>query len=223
MRYNVLCTDAIDWLKSQSNHSLPHIIVSIPDWSEIEDSIKSLSSYVKWFQDTVKLIFKKLDKKSIVFFIQTDRQLKEPPIRISKAGIILKEALEQKINMLWHKVATQEINYLDKYTTRPTMTHLLAFSYSIPPLYHSSDVIPIGNRLWKHGAPTQAIIMIIDMLSKLYNKTKKNTKKDITIIDLFAGEGTAGFYALKAGFKVKAIEIDKEHCKNMEKLFEEVI
>lgn len=220
MSYSILCQDAIKWLESKKAHSLPNIIVSIPDWSEIDETVKSLDDYLKWFSKTVRLIFEKLGTQSIVFFIQTDRQLKEPPIRISKAGLILKEAMEQKTNMIWHKVATSKIGYLDKYTTRPTMTHLLAFSKVPPPLVHSSDVIAIGERLWKHGAPTQAVAIIMEMLVSI-KKQRKSFNTDI--IDLFAGEGTAGWFALKNGFNVEAIEIDKEHCENMDKLFAKTV
>lgn len=208
--------DVKGWLEAQPDHSLPSVFLSIPDISEMRHlkaksfRMYDVDKYAPWMNEVAGLVMRKVRRDCYCVFYQTDRNLKTttPPCRLSKFLVIAQAAQNAKIPMLWHKVATLGVN-VPHPQSRPTFSHLFAFSYDQPAGPATPDVIPIGTKLWDNGSSVEAVQVFLDMLKGCPAAARHGA------MDLFAGEGTVGAMALEAGIRpVVAVELEDLRCAN---------
>ena len=198
---NIICADAFDWLKKQSNHSLDTVVTGIPDLDELENlQSKNITKeqYIHFFKDAVDLVFKKVRPDEYAILMQTDRKWKGE--WIDKSFLANTVAQEHGMKLLWHKVIQ---NREGVYLQRPTYTHLMAFSKLGTPGEAFPDIVSCGQHLYKNGTSPNATCYVMNFLNK----------KGITnIVDPFVGRGTIPFIAKLFKIDCLGVDIDPEQC-----------
>jgi hypothetical protein len=198
---NIICADAFDWLKKQSNHSLDTVVTGIPDLDELENlQSKNITKeqYIHFFKDAVDLVFKKVRPDEYAILMQTDRKWQGE--WIDKSFLANTVAQSHGMKLLWHKVIQ---NREGVYLQRPTYTHLMAFSKLGTPGEAFPDIVSCGQHLYKNGTSPNATCYVMNFLNK---KGIKN------IVDPFVGRGTIPFIAKLFKIDCLGIDIDPEQC-----------
>jgi hypothetical protein len=198
---NIICADAFDWLKKQSNHSLDTVVTGIPDLDELENlQSKNITKeqYIHFFKDAVDLVFKKVRPDEYAILMQTDRKWKGE--WVDKSFLANTVAQAHGMKLLWHKVIQ---NREGVYLQRPTYTHLMAFSKLGTPGEAFPDIVSCGQHLYKNGTSPNATCYVMNFLNK---KGIKN------IVDPFVGRGTIPFIAKLFKIDCLGIDIDPEQC-----------
>jgi DNA modification methylase len=204
---NIICADAFDWLKKQSNQSLDTVVTGIPDLDELENlQSKNITKeqYIHFFKDAVDLVFKKIRPDEYAILMQTDRKWQGE--WVDKSFLANLVAQENGMKLLWHKVIQ---NRDGVYLQRPTYTHLMAFSKLGTPGEAFPDVISCGQHLYKNGTSPNATCYVMNFLKK---------KKITNIVDPFVGRGTIPFIAKLFKIECLGIDIDPEQCEYARKL-----
>jgi hypothetical protein len=232
--WRVWQADVVAWLSAQPDDSLPHLMVGIPDISEMRALVDKRyriydeSPYEKWFEDVCELILRKVRPDGYACFFQTDRTLKDPPRRMSKFAMVSAAARRMRVPMLWHKIVTRGVDILGE-DTRPTFSHLACYSRALPPGPVTPDVISLGDKLWANGTATHAVEVFLDIVEWSQGRGRSGDADNpippssaVGIVDLFAGEGTVAVMALARGHRnVEAIDLDVPHCESMRSRFAE--
>jgi len=193
----IICTDAIEWLKNTPIIEGSAYIASMPDISEFQKI--TLTEWKEWFASTAKLILEKTPEEGVSIFYQSD--IKVEGTWVDKAFIIQKVAEEIGHELLWHKIVCR---YPAGTITfgRPAYSHILCFSkkFRIDISKSTPDVIPvIGDKTWERGMGFHACELIAKFLTK-----ETNVK---TLIHPFCGEG--GMLAVANTFGLNAIGIER--------------
>lgn len=176
----VICQDAIEWLKDQTVLRDCSLVGSLPDISEFPSY--SLDEWKEWFISTAKLILSRCPEDGVVLFYQSD--IKQDGVWVDKAYLCQKAAEEMNFNLLWHKVACRfpagTITF-----GRPAYSHILCFSQGVVPDLSKStaDVIPdLGDKTWARGMGLEATLMMAKFVAE-QTRSKK-------LVNLFCGEGS---------------------------------
>lgn len=210
--------DVVEWLEMQPDHSLPSLMVGIPDISEVRALVDKRYrlyeevEYIAWFRRVAQLIFKKVSRQAYCCFYQTDRNF--PTYRLSKSYLVLDSAAKSKIPLLWHKIITKGVDQID---SRPTFSHLICFSYDAKSFKDQPDVVEWGHKSWANATADNAV--------KLFLAQVKEGPADMPpgSVDLFAGYGTVMQHSLKVNIiPAIGVEIDNNNCNQIKKILGEV-
>ena len=122
----VIVADAFEYLPQQRFDNVTSIVTSLPDESELSESVlQKYNGYESFLRQSTRLILKSLSPYSYAIFMQTDR--KKNGHWIDKASIITHEAHKQQWHTIFHKIIlTTGLDKINLY--RPTYTHMLCFS-----------------------------------------------------------------------------------------------
>jgi len=187
----VICTDAVEWLKHHSPQDYTSLVASLPDISEFN---LTLDEWKRWFIETAKLVLLATPLDGVTVFYQTD--IKIEGRWIDKAYLIQKAAEEISSYQLWHKIMCRIPPGVET-KGRPAYSHLLCFSQNLclDVGKNNADVIPdLGEKTWERGMGLIASQMIAKFI-----KTQTDSH---TIINPFCGEGSmlaaANFHGLNA-------------------------
>jgi hypothetical protein len=203
----VLCTDAIEWLKGHSPESQTSLVASLPDISEFN---LSLNDWKNWFIDTAKLVLAATPVNGVTLFYQTD--IKIDGRWIDKAYLIQKAAEAIQSHLLFHKILCRVPPGFET-KGRPAYSHLLCFSreLSLDVGKNNADVIPdLGDKTWERGMGLNASLMIAKFI-----KTQTETQ---TVINPFCGEGSMLAAANLHGLNAIGIERSPKRAKRAEML-----
>jgi len=196
----IICKDAITWLKTQKN--LDCIVTSVPEMEEVH---LSKDKYVVFLKDAAKLCMEAVKDTGYVIFLQTDRKQKG---WIDKSYIISDAACELKIPMIWHKIALRQ-NVGTSGLFRPTFSHMLCYSKKgkVGPVF--PDVLERGSVTYENAFGMDAVTAVLEYVKKQGAKT---------VVDPFVGSGTTVALANKMGLKGIGVDIDPKQCKKAEQL-----
>lgn len=201
----VICDDAIRWLKRQNSQSLANIVCSIPDASEVG---MAMSAYIKWFPSIVRLLCQKLSAKGYVILVQTDR--KHDGETFSKSSSAITAAHRAGLKLMWHKTALlSQPGHVTNMGFTPGYCHVLCFCRKPKPGRASPDVLPEQKRTWKNGMPLAAAALAVAFIAS-QNKSKR---QNCCIYVPFCGIGTVLAVADKHKIQSIGIEINPERCK----------
>ena len=191
----IICKDAIDWLKTQKN--LDCIVTSVPEMEEVH---LSKDKYVVFLKDAAKLCMEAVKDTGYVIFLQTDRKQKG---WIDKSYIISDAAASLKIPMIWHKIALRQ-NVGTSGLFRPTFSHMLCYSKKgkVGPVF--PDVLERGSVTYENAFGMDAVAAVLEYVKKQGAKT---------VVDPFVGSGTTVALANKMGLKGIGVDIDPKQCK----------
>lgn len=205
----VLCLDAINWLKENKNLEYVSVVTSLPDFSEFSSKL-SLSEWKTWFVEAARLSLEASSEDGVTIFYQTD--IKQDGIWIDKGYLVQKAADELGHSLLWHKVICRT---LPGHTTfgRPGFAHMLCFSKNLKHEVSKStpDVLPeAGEVTWTRGMGTKACLSACKFI--LENSA---TKK---VFDPFCGHGTVLAVANHLGLDAFGIDISPKCARKAETL-----
>jgi hypothetical protein len=202
MSVQIICDDALNWLKNQS--SIPNVVTGICDMDEMPGM--DMQGYLVFFESVLNGIFSKLQDGCYAVFIQTDRKYKRS--WIDKSYIITNIAQKYKLKMVWHKIALHRgVDATDLH--RPTYAHVLCYSRDGTTGAATPDVIPVSKKLYKNGTPPEAAKRALAFIAR--NSTSR------TIVDPFVGQGTIPGLAKALGLNSIGIDIDPEQCEKAKK------
>lgn len=172
------------------------IIVGFPDIDEFPPSKKmTMPKYIKWVNDVLDLLFKKVKDDGYIIFMQTDRKINQSWFH--KPQLIYDMANTYEFRTMWHKIMLyREPESI--HLQRPTYGNMICFSKDGTPGSAFPDVIYAKTRLYKNGTPIEPLEYVCDFLKK---------KKIEHILDPFAGKGTIRDICNKNGISVTSVEI----------------
>jgi hypothetical protein len=191
----IICKDALEWLKTQKN--LDCIVTSVPEMEEVH---LSKDKYEVFLKDAAKLCMEAVKDTGYVIFLQTDRKQKG---WIDKSYIISDAACELKIPMIWHKIALRQ-GVGTSGLFRPTFSHMLCYS-------KKGKVGPVFPDVLERGSITYENAFGMDAVNAVLEYVKKQGAK--TVVDPFVGSGTTVALANKMGLKGIGVDIDPKQCK----------
>jgi hypothetical protein len=206
-RREVICADAVEWLKSYIDPGGRSFLGSLPDISEFPGY--SLAMWKDWFQNTAELILEKTSLDGVTIFFQSD--IKHNGLWIDKGFLIQKAAEKLGHELLWHKIFCRAPAGTIMFG-RPSYSHMLCFSKTVIPDISKStaDVIPdLGEKTWVRGMGLEASLIASSFV-------KKHTNTD-TLVNPFCGEGSvlsaANYLGLHSiGIERSAKRAEKARC-----------
>ena len=194
----IICQDALKYLKSARKNSLPNIVTGIPDMDEVS---MNPAKYLQFFKQSVDLIFDKVNPDSYVIFMVTDR--KHQKRWIDKSFLIQQSAYEHQTPLRWHKIIL--LRPPDStHIQRPTYQHYLCFSKNMGPGEATPDVMFCGKKTYKNASCPEGTKHAILFL-KRYAKTQH-------VLDPFVGRGTVLKIAQEHNFTGTGIDMDPKQC-----------
>lgn len=212
--YEIICQDAIKWLKKQPEHSLENIITGIPDMEETGFNYKD---YYDFFLEASKLCLTRTKKNGYTIFMNTDRKFQGQWLDKSHwfQTAIQELPMNSRPNLKWHKIILLRPPN-STHIQRPTYQHYLCFSYEKGPGEATPDVINCGTKLYKNAScpiPTQHSLEFLKRYSNHQNQ----------IVDPFVGRGTTLIEAKKMGFiNGIGVDLDPKQCKKTRQALEKI-
>lgn len=204
----VLCQDAIEWLKQQPVLTGCSLVGSLPDISEFQSF--GLQQWKEWFISTAKLIFSRCPADGVVLFYQSD--IKQDGVWVDKGYLCQKAAEEMGFELLWHRIACRfpagTITF-----GRPAYSHILCFSQGVKPdlAKSTADVIPdLGDKTWVRGMGVEATIMMARFVAEQTQSQK--------LVNVFCGEGSMLAAANKFNLHALGVERSPKRAEKAMKL-----
>jgi hypothetical protein len=219
----VHCEDAVKWLQASSEPLQGSVFCGIPDIADVYGFIPSdelaerARDYQRWFIDTLRSIFSRIQSGQCVIFSQTDGRVIDKDGTVvswlDKAHLCSTQAESFDCQLLWHKIAIDSTASVSSH--RPCYTHLLCFGKEFR--YHTSqfltpDVIERGTMTWDKATGLEACVLCIAFLRYVVNAT--------CIINPFCGQGTilavADYFGVPSvGIEIMAKRARKAQCKDV--------
>ncbi|MBX7145237.1 MAG: SAM-dependent methyltransferase [Oligoflexia bacterium] len=193
----VLCVDALEWLRSTAPIPGSSVLASLPDISEFPSY--SLEQWKSWFEDAARLSLRATSVDGVTIFFQTD--IKFSGEWVDKSYLCQRAAQAEGAALLWHKIACRAPTGQATFG-RPGYSHILCFSKSLRlEVEHSTaDVLPeLGEKTWARGMGLHACVMIAKFLSE-----RVQTK---VLVHPFCGQGS--MLAAANAFGMDAIGIER--------------
>ena len=196
----VICKDALVWLKGQTD--LSTIVTSIPEMDEV--GLKE-DAYNTFFRDCVKACILATKPTGYCIFLQTDRKHHG---WIDKSYLITDEATKAGLKMMWHKIALrQEVGTSGLF--RPTYSHMLCYSKKGKPGKVFPDVIQRGDVTYENAFGIDAVKHVLEYI---------RAQGIREVVDPFVGSGTTLAIANRLGLHAIGVDIDPKQCKKALKL-----
>jgi hypothetical protein len=239
----IICADAIEWLKLQDNESFEGcVFTSLPDISELSEylmndplTIERINKgiqdgeireiiqsqiYKEWFINAVTLIMSKLKKGQYAIFLQSDAKIIDKNDNlleyIDKSHLCSMGAFNSGCKMMFHKLCTRGDDKLHKRCLgRPHFSHLICYGKGSEAMYSNRDyAIPdINDR--GDMLWSKGIGLDSCLLGLSFLRDTVNAK---FIIDPFCGVGTVPAMANSIGISSLGIEISSKRCRQARKL-----
>jgi hypothetical protein len=192
----VLCEDAVAWLRSSGPLSGSSVVSSLPDISEF--SGHTVDQWTSWFVDTARLLLQSTPDEGVTVFYQSD--IKCDGIWIDKGYLCQKAAEGTGHHLVWHKIGCRAPAGTPTHG-RCGYSHLLCFSRTVQAEHStaSADVLPtVGEKSWERGMGQAAAQCIASFIA---THTQSHT-----IINPFCGQGMMLAAANAAGLHSIGIE-----------------
>jgi hypothetical protein len=197
----IICADAIAWMKARGRIEGACAVTSLPDVSEIG---KSLSVWRAWFLDAVRLVVDSVPDASAALFFQSD--IKRDGIWIDKGAMVTRAAEDAGARVLFHKIVCRRPPGMLT-QGRPGFTHLVAVSRAMrcPEVLPIPDVIAdAGRSLWVRAMGVRAAAHAVR-----FARDQVGAK---LIFDPFCGVGTIPAVANALGLDALGVELAKKRC-----------
>jgi hypothetical protein len=196
----VVCADAIPWLRERGTIPGACVITSLPDVSEVG---LALPAWRTWFVEAARLAVEAAPAEGAALFFQSD--IKRDGAWIDKAALVLRAAEAAGATLLFHKIVCRRPPG-SLTAGRPGFTHFLAVSRAL----QCPDVLPIpdviadpGEQLWVRAmgvrAAGHAVRFARDVVAPALGRAP-------VVVDPFCGAGTVLAVANAHGLDALGVE-----------------
>jgi hypothetical protein len=200
-RREIICADAIAWMRARGRIDGACAVTSLPDVSELG---KTLPVWREWFLDAVRLVVNAVPDESVALFFQSD--IKRAGVWIDKGALVIRAAEDAGARVLFHKIVCRRPPGMLT-QGRPGFTHLIAVSRTMecPDILPIPDVIPdAGRSLWVRAMGVRAAAHAVR-----FARDHVGAK---LVFDPFCGVGTIPAVANALGLDALGIELAKKRC-----------
>ncbi len=200
-RREIICTDAIAWMKTHGRIDGACAVTSLPDVSEIG---KSLPVWRDWFLEAARLVIDAVPDDSAALFFQSD--IKRDGRWIDKGALVIRAAEDAGAHVLFHKIVCRRPPGLLTHG-RPGFTHFIALSRAMkcPDTLPIPDVIAdAGRSLWVRAMGVRAAAHAVR-----FARDQVGAK---LIFDPFCGVGTIPAVANALGLDALGLELARKRC-----------
>ncbi len=205
-RREIVCADAIAWMRARGRIDGACAVTSLPDVSEIG---RALPVWRAWFLDAVRLVVDAVPDGSAALFFQSD--IKRDGAWIDKGAMVIRAAEDAGARVLFHKVVCRRPPGMLT-QGRPGFTHLVAVSRALqcPDALPIPDVIvDAGRSLWVRAMGVRAAAHAVR-----FAKDQVGAK---VIFDPFCGVGTIPAVANALGLDALGVELSRKRCEQSRK------
>lgn len=207
-RREVVCTDAIPWLRERGPIPGACVVTSLPDVSELG---LTLPAWQAWFLEAARLAVEAAPAESAALFFQSD--IKRDGGWIDKGALVARAAEAAGARMLFHKIVCRRPPGSPT-AGRPGFTHFLAVSRAL----QCPDVLPIpdviadaGEQLWVRAMGVRAAGHAVQFARDVAGPALGRAP---VVVDPFCGVGTVLAVANALGLDALGVE---KHRKRAER------
>jgi len=200
-RREIICGDAIAWMRARGRIDGACAVTSLPDVSEVG---KTLPAWREWFSGAVRLVVDAVPDDSAAVFFQSD--IKRDGAWIDKGALVIRAAEDAGARVLFHKIVCRRPPGMLT-QGRPGFTHLIAVSRAM----RCPDILPIpdiiadaGRSLWVRAMGVRAAAHAVH-----FARDQVHAK---LVFDPFCGVGTIPAVANALGLDALGIELAKKRC-----------
>jgi len=200
-RREIVCADAIAWMRARGRIDGACAVTSLPDVSELG---KTLPAWRVWFLEAVRLVVAAVPDDRAALFFQSD--IKRTGAWIDKGALVIRAAEDAGAHVLFHKIVCRRPPGMLT-QGRPGFTHLIAVSRGMkcPDILPIPDVITdAGRSLWVRAMGVRAAAHAVR-----FARDQVGAK---LIFDPFCGAGTIPAVANALGLDALGIELAKKRC-----------
>lgn len=197
----IICADAIAWMRARGRIEGACAVTSLPDVSEIG---KALPAWREWFLQAVRLVVDVVPDDSAAVFFQSD--IKRDGGWIDKGALVIRAAEDAGARVMFHKVICRRPPGMLT-SGRPGFTHLIAVSRAMqcPDILPIPDVIADAGRiLWVRAMGVRAAAHAV--------RFARDQAGARLIFDPFCGVGTIPAVANALGLDALGLELAKKRC-----------
>ncbi|MES2695022.1 MAG: DNA methyltransferase [Verrucomicrobiota bacterium] len=203
----VVCADAIPWLRERGAVAGTCVVTSLPDVSEVS---MALPAWRAWFLDTVKLVVDAVPDESVALFFQSD--IKRDGAWVDKGALVVRAAEDAGARVLFHKiVARRPPGMLTM--GRPGFTHLIAVSRAMP----CPEVLPIPDIIVDAGRQPWVRAMGVRAAAHAVRFARDQVKARV-VLDPFCGVGTVLAVANTLGLEALGVEKARKRAEQAREL-----
>lgn len=192
----VVCADAIPWLRARGAIADACAVTSLPDISEVG---LALPVWREWFLGAVRLVIEAVPAESAALFFQSD--IKRDGRWIDKGAMVTRAAEDAGASILFHKIVCRRPPGMLT-AGRPGFTHLIAVSRAMT----CPDVLPIPDVIVDAGPQKWVRAMGVRAAAHAVRFAKEQVGAK-TIFDPFCGVGTV--LAVANAFGLDALGVEK--------------
>jgi hypothetical protein len=192
----VVCADAIPWLREHGVIAGACAVTSLPDVSEVG---VALDVWRAWFSDAVRLVVNAVPDESAALFFQSD--IKRDGEWIDKGAMVIRAAGDAGARVLFHKIVLRRPAGMLT-AGRPGFTHFIAVSRALkcPEVLSIPDVIAdAGEQKWVRAMGVRAAGHAGRFAREVVGAT--------AVVDPFCGVGTV--LAVANALGLDALGVDK--------------
>jgi hypothetical protein len=197
----IICADAIAWMRARGRIDGACAITSLPDVSEVS---QPLPAWRAWFAEATRLVVDAVTDDSAALFFQSD--IKRDGAWIDKGAMVIRAAEDAGARVLFHKIVCRRPPGMLT-QGRPGFTHLIAVSRAMkcPDILPIPDVIPdAGRSLWVRAMGVRAAAHAVRFAQEQVGAR--------LIFDPFCGVGTIPAVANALGLDALGVELAKKRC-----------
>jgi hypothetical protein len=192
----VVCADAIAWMRERGPVAGACAITSLPDVSEVG---LALPVWRSWFLEAVRLVIAAVPDGSAALFFQSD--IKRDGVWIDKGALVTRAAEDAGARILFHKIVCRRPPGILT-MGRPGYTHLIAVSRAMK----CPDVLPIPDVITDAGRQPWVRAMGVRAAAHAVRFARDQVRAT-TVLDPFCGVGTV--LAVANAFGLDAIGVEK--------------
>lgn len=208
----VVCADAIPWMRARGVIAGACAVTSLPDVSEVG---VALEVWRGWFLDAVRLVVDAVPAESAAIFFQSD--IKRDGEWIDKGALVTRVAEEAGARILFHKIVLRRPAGMLT-AGRPGFTHLIAVSRAMkcPDMLPIPDVIAeAGEQKWVRAmgvrAAGHAVRFARDFVGPGLGRAP-------VVVDPFCGVGTVLAVANALGLGALGVEKARKRAEQAREL-----
>jgi hypothetical protein len=203
----VVCADAISWLRERGRIEGACAVTSLPDVSELG---VTLPVWRDWFLGAVRLVVDAVPDASAAIFFQSD--IKYEGRWIDKGAMVVRAAEDAGAHVLFHKIVCRRPPGMLT-TGRPGFTHLIAVSRAMicPDVLTIPDVITdAGEQKWVRAMGVRAAAHAV--------RFARDQVGARVVLDPFCGVGTVLAVANTLGLEALGVEKARKRAEQAREL-----